>query len=79
MLHEQAEKPDHVGQPIGGHLEHSEPEILEDLYEELMDEKLYPKFEVGLQHHDIALRRVVRPFELTMYHHLETVTSGDAL
>ena len=47
-LYEQTKKPDHVGPPIGCHLEPREPEVLKDLHKEGVQGEPYPKFEVGL-------------------------------
>ena len=37
-----------MGPPIGGHLEHGEPEMLKDLYEERVQREPHPKSQVGL-------------------------------
>ena len=78
MLHEQAEKPDHVGLLVGDHLELGELEIFEDLHKEPMKGKPHPKFEVGLKHRD-SHPEDGRPSELARYHHLETVARSDVL
>ena len=48
-VHEQTEKSDHVVPPIGCHLEHDEPKILEDLHEKRMQGEPHPKLDVGLR------------------------------
>ena len=48
MLHKLTKKPDHIGPPIRCHLEHGEPEILEDLHEKKVQREPQSEFEVGL-------------------------------
>ena len=73
MLDKQAEESNHIGPTIGRYLEDDEAEILENLDEEWVQRKPHSELKVMLRQRHMADWRNMRPLQINMLEHHETI------
>ena len=76
VLHQQGQKSNHVGPPVGSYLENNEPEVFKDLDEERVQREPHSELGVVLRQSDVTIRMGMQSLHIVRLDHFEDVFLG---